>query len=747
MKILCVGGGPAGLYFSLLMKKAFADSDITVYERNGADDTFGFGVVFSDETLSNFEEADAESFDEIRRGFAYWTDIDTYYRGEKVTARGNGFCGIPRVKLLQILQGRCRDVGVKLHFNREYADFGALDKYDLVLAADGLNSALRTRFEGEFGPNIHWGKCRFSWLGTTLPLRAFTFIFRENEHGLFQIHAYPYEAAKSTFIVECNEATWRAAGLDKATEEQTVEYMERLFADFLDGHKLLTNRSIWRSFPTVKNAKWHAGNVVLLGDAAHTAHFSIGSGTKLAMEDAIALVKAFRDHGTRDVTKVLTAYEDERRPVTERTQKVAQTSREWFENCALYMDQAPLQFEFNLMSRSKQITFDNLRKRDPELVDRLSAWYAESVGAPKTSRGTPPVPMFTPLRLRGVELQNRVVVSPMCQYSAVEGEPNDWHLTHLGSRAIGGASLVFTEMTNVSSEGRITHGCTGMYNDAHVKAWTRIVDFVHARTRAKVGMQLAHAGRKGSCTLPWEGDAPLTGPGKWQTIAPSAVPFAPGWHAPRAMTRDDMDRVAREFVEAVKRADAAGFDVVELHMAHGYLLSSFLSPMANLRTDEFGGSRENRMRFPLRVFEEARRAWPESKPMFVRVSATDWLDDRGGQTVEDTVALAKELKARGCDVVDVSSAGNTPESKPEYGRMYQVPFAERIRKEAGVKVMAVGAILGADHVNTVLLSGRADLCALARPHLANPYLTLEAAGRYGYPDQYWPPQYLAAKPR
>lgn len=747
MRILVVGGGPAGLYFSLLFKKAFPASDITVHERNGAADTFGFGVVFSDETLANFEEADAESFAEIEKSFAYWTDIDTYYGSEKITARGNGFCGIPRVRLLQILQARCQRLGVQLHFESEFTDFESLPRYDLVLAADGLNSALRTRFQSEFEPSIHWGKCRFCWLGTTLPLRAFTFLFRENEHGLFQIHAYPYSADRSTFIVECPEATWRAAGLDKADEAATVRYVAQYFSDFLKGHEILTNRSIWRSFPTVKNARWHTRNVVLVGDAAHTAHFSIGSGTKLAMEDAIALVAAFRNAGSSAVPVVLDVYEKERRPVTERTQKVAQTSREWFENCSLYMGQPPLQFKFNLMSRSKQITFDNLRKRDPELAQRVSDWYAEDQRAPRASDGSLPAPLFTPFRVRDLVLRNRVVVSPMCQYSARDGTPGDWHLVHLGSRAIGGAGLVFAEATNVSAEGRITLGCTGIYSEEHVRAWKRIVDFVHAHSKTPIGIQIGHAGRKASCQLPWEGDSPLTGPEKWQTIGPSAVPFAPGWPAPRAMTEEDMDHVLHEFEEAVRRAEAAGFDVVELHMAHGYLLSSFLSPKANFRKDAYGGSRENRMRFPLRVFEAARRAWPAGKPMFVRVSASDWLDGSGGQTIEDTVVFAKELKARGCDVIDVSSAGNTPESHPEYGRMYQVPFAERIRKEAGIPVMAVGAILGADHVNTILLSGRADLCAIARGHLANPYLTLEAAGRYGYRDQFWPPQYLAAKPR
>jgi anthraniloyl-CoA monooxygenase len=747
MKILCVGGGPAGLYFSLLMRKARPDCEITLWERNGADDTFGFGVVFSDETLGNFGEADPESYKTITQHFAYWTDIDTYYRGEKLTATGNGFCGIPRVKLLNILQERCRELGVQLRFGGEFTKFDEFRNYDLVLAADGINSAIRAKYETQFKPTIEWGKTKFVWLGTTMPLRAFTFIFRENEHGLFQIHAYPYQSDRSTFIVECPESTWRAAGLDKTDERGTVDYLERHFADFLEGHKLLTNRSIWRSFPTIRNEKWHHENIVLIGDSAHTAHFSIGSGTKLAMEDAIALARAFRERGSRDVPVVLAEYEEARKPDTARTQKVAQTSREWFENCHRYMGQPPLQFKFNLMSRSKQITYDNLWKRDPALVERVTRAFADAVHMPPAADGTIPPPMFAPFRARGMQLSNRVVVSPMCQYSANDGVPNDWHLVHLGSRAIGGAALVFTEMTDISREGRITHGCAGMYGDEHAKAWARIVAFVHANSKAKIGMQLAHAGRKGSCTLPWEGDAPLRGKDQWQTLGPSAKPFGPGWPAPREMSRADMEMVTSQFVAAAKRCEAAGFDVIELHMAHGYLLSSFLSPKSNERKDNFGGALENRMRFPLEVFDAVRAVWPENKPIFVRLSATDWLDDEGGQTIDETVEIARALREHGCDVADVSSAGNTPESNVPYGRMYQVPFAERIRMDAKIPTMAVGAIQGADHVNTILAAGRADLCALARAHLADPYLTLGASGRYGFEDQFWPNQYLAAKPR
>ncbi len=753
MDIVCIGGGPAGLYFAILMKKAHPAARIRVLERNQPHDAFGWGVVFSDETLENFEHADPESFARIRASFAYWTDIDTFVGGTRVRSTGHGFCGLSRKELLQIFHARARELGVELEFEREVTDLAEFERCDLVLASDGINSIVREARADHFRPTIDWRPNKFSWLGTTLPLEAFTFIFRESEHGLFQVHAYPFQRASrgaprdlSTFIVECSDETWRRAGLDHATEVDTVAYCEALFAEDLRGHPLLTNRSLWRSFPTVRNESWHSGNVVLVGDAAHTAHFSIGSGTKLAMEDAIALADAFERHGTDDVPRVLEAYEAARRLDVLKTQKAAQTSLEWFENSQRYVRQHPLQFTFNLMTRSKRITWDNMAARDPALVERVREWYAEDVGAPRNSDGTAPLPMFTTFETRGVVLENRVVVSPMCQYMAEDGLANDWHLVHLGSLALGGAGLVFTEMTNVSPVGRITHGCAGIYADAHVAAWKRVVDFAHANTRAKIGMQLGHAGRKASCNLPWEGDDPLRDENAWETLAPSALPFGPGWHVPRAMTRADMDRVVAEYAAATERALRAGFDVLELHLAHGYLLSSFVSPRANHRTDRYGGSIENRMRFPLEVFDTVRAAWPADKPLFVRVSATDWLDGRGGLTIDDTVSAARMLKAHGCDVIDVSTAGNTPESVPDFGRMYQVPFADRIRHDVGIPVMAVGAIQGPDHVNTVLAAGRADLCAIARPHLVNPHLTLGAAIAYGHHDQPWPRPYLPAKP-
>ena len=747
MKIASIGGGPAGLYFAILMKKAHPEVEISVFERNRPEDTFGWGVVFSDETLSQFEEADAESFAAITASFKYWRNIETTYRGACVVSTGHGFAALGRKQLLLILHRRCRDLGVELKFEHEVTDFTALEA-DLIVGADGVNSLVRQHYAEHFKPHLDWRKCRFSWLGTTKPLDAFTFLFEETEHGLFQVHAYPFEEALSTWIVECHEDTWRRAGLDEGSEEETVAFCEKIFAEALEGHRLLANRSVWRSFPTVRCETWHYRNVVLLGDSAHTAHFSIGSGTKLAMEDAIALAAAFDDCGLDDVPAVLKAYEDARWVDVIKLQKAAQTSLEWFENSRRYMGQSPIQLTFNLMTRSKRITYDNLKERDPELIRAVDEWYRGHVGAPRTSAGLAPPPIFTPFALRGLELANRIVMSPMCQYSAVDGTPDDWHLVHLGSRAIGGAGLLITEMTDVTSEGRITAGCTGMYATEHVAAWKRIVDFVHQKSASKIGIQLAHAGRKGSVRHPWQGeDVPLAADeGAWQTLAPSAIPFQQDWPTPRAMDRDDMVGVLEAFVHATQGAEAAGFDLVELHMAHGYLLSSFISPLANQRTDEYGGSLENRMRYPLEVFRAMRSVWPVDKPMAVRVSASDWMPDGSGTTPDETVAIAKMLKAAGCDILDVSSGGNSPASEVGYGRMYQVPFAEKVRHEADMPVMAVGALLGDDHANTVLAAGRADLAVMARPHLRDAYLTLHAAEKHAYSDQPWPGQYLPGKP-
>ncbi len=782
MRVACIGGGPAGLYFAILLKKARPAAEVVVYERNKPDDTFGWGVVFSDETLGGFEQADPESYAEIRRRFAYWTDIETYLevapgRMECVRSTGHGFCGLSRKALLQIFHARARELGVRLEFEREVRDESDIEidggPADLVLACDGINSFVRTKHAAHFRPELEWRKCKFAWFGTTKPLEAFTFVFRANEHGLFQVHAYPFQRGAetlSTWIVECHEDVWKRAGLEHASEQETVRVLEDLFAPELDGHPLLTNKSVWRAFPVIRCGTWVRGNTVLLGDAAHTAHFSIGSGTKLAMEDAIELAAALRA-SEYEAPAALRRYEEHRRNDVARLQRAARTSMEWFENSARYVKQRPLAFTFNLMTRSKRITYDNLRQRDPELVRRVTAEFASENGLPPGTPGSSlasvssgtrqesarlepgvpgenaPPPLFAPLTLRSLRLENRIVVSSMCQYSAVDGTVGDWHLVHLGSRAIGAAGLVMSEMTDVSAESRITLGCAGMYSDEHERAWKRIVDFVHANSPAKIGMQLAHAGRKGSCNLPWEGDDPLRDARAWPTIGPSALPFAPDWPVPRAMTRADMTAVRDDFVSATRRTARAGYALRELHDAPGYRLSSFLAPAARPRPDEYGGTLANRLRFPLELFEAVRAAWPAEKPLAVRVSATDWLPAGEGITIEETVEITRTLRARGLDLIDVSSAGNTPRSPVEYGRMYQVPFAERLRHEVQMPVMAVGGIEGADHANTILAAGRADLCALARAHLVDPYLTLHASTTHEHHGFPWPKQYLPAKPR
>ena len=741
MKIVSIGGGPAGLYFALLMKKADPAHDVAVVERNRADDTFGFGVVFSDATLEGFGEADRETYEEISKSFAHWDDIDIHYRGEVLSSTGHGFSGMSRQLLLDILQRRCAALGVTLEFEKEVADPDAYRDADLILAADGVNSVVRARHAEHFRPQIDWRPNKFVWLGTTYPYPAFTFIFKESEHGLWRVHAYRYDQSMSTFILETTEATWRRAGLDQADEDQTLAFAERLFAAELQGHRLLKNRSLWRSFPTVRNGCWHHGNIVLVGDAAHTAHFSIGSGTKLAMEDAIALALALQRHA--EVKTALVAYEEERRPEVEALQRAAQVSLEWFEETERYHGRLePPQFAVSLLTRSLRVTHDSLRLRDPAFVSKVDRWLASE--AERQSRvavpaAPAPPPMFTPFRLRGLVLPNRVVVSSMCQYSAEDGTPDEWHLVHLGSRAVGGAGLVMTEMTDVSREGRISPGCAGMYTREHVTAWKRIVDFVHGHSPAKIGLQLAHAGRKGSTRRLWEGiDEPLDS-GNWALVSASPIPYFPHSQVPKAMERTDMDTVRADFVRATRMAEEAGFDLLELHFAHGYLLASFLSPLTNRRADEYGGSLANRARFPLEIFDAARAAWPEAKPISVRISATDWAE--GGTTPDDAVEVARLLKAHGCDIVDVSAGQTVPEQKPVYGRLFQTPFADRIRHEAGIPTMTVGNIASYADVNSIVAAGRADLCVLARAHLYDPYWTRHAAYEQGY-DLPWPDQYV-----
>src|SRR5438034_3563041 len=723
------------------MKKADPAHDIVLVERNRRDHTFGFGVVFSDATLETFADADPETYAEITRNFAHWDDIDIHYRGEVLTSTGHGFSGLSRQLLLDILQRRCAELGVRLRWETEVGDLGAWADADLVLAADGVNSVVRSRYAEHFRPHIDWRGNKFVWLGTTFPYPAFTFVFKEEDHGLWRVHAYRYNASMSTFILETTEATWRRAGLDQADEDQTIAFAERLFAAELRGHHLLKNRSLWRNFPTVKNACWHHRNIVLIGDAAHTAHFSIGSGTKLAMEDAIALCRALERHD--EVEKALVAYEEERRPEVERLQRAAQVSLEWFEQTERYHGRLePIQFVMSLLTRSLRVTHGNLKVRDPRLVATVDRWFAgraEAQSRVAVVASPAPPPMFTPFRLRDMLLSNRIVVSPMCQYSAEDGTPNDWHLVHLGSRAVGGAALVVAEMTDVSREGRITPGCTGMYKPEHVTAWTRIVDFVHAHSAAKIALQLAHAGRKGSTRRLWEGiDEPLP-EGNWPLLSASAIPYHPYSQVPKAMDRADMERVRDHFVRAARMAEDAGFDMLELHFAHGYLLASFISPLTNTRADDYGGSLAGRMRYPLEVFDAVRAVWPAPKPVSVKISATDWAE--GGLSAEDAVGVARLLREHGCDIVTVSTGQTVPDAKPVYGRLYQTPFSDRIRYEAGIPTMTVGNIGSYDDVNSILAAGRADLCVLARGHLYDPYWTRHAAYEQGY-DLPWPNQYV-----
>jgi anthraniloyl-CoA monooxygenase len=746
MKVHVIGGGPAGLYYAILMKKAWPQTQITVFERNKPDDTFGFGVVFSDQTLDTFEAYDRESYRAIIGHFAYWDDIEIHFRGTTHRVGGNGFCGCSRSTLLKILGRRARSLGVQIKYQADVSpDAPNIRGADVVVAADGINSRVRETFAREFKPTIDLRPNKFVWMGSTRPFDAFTFFFRETEHGIFIAHCYQYQPGRSTWIIECDPQTFARAGLDEADEKASARFVERLFADELQGHKIVTNRSIWRNFPTIRCERWVHDNIVLLGDAKATAHFSIGSGTKLAMEDGIALFEAFRATGGRDVKGALKHYETKRREEVEKTQHSADVSLVWFEHVDRFWTMDPTRFAFGLMTRSKAITYDNLALRAPQFVkqaDRVVARDAKSLGF-DIDTVSPVAPMFQPFRLRNLVLENRAVVSPMCQYSAADGMPSDWHLVHYGSRAIGGAGLMFTEMTDVSKDARISPGCAGLYNDAQEAAWKRIVDFVHAQSRTKFCLQLGHAGRKGATKLMWEGiDEPLED-GAWPIVSASPLPYFPHSVVPREMSRANMDQVVADYVQATQRADRAGFDMVEMHAAHGYLLASFISPLTNHRTDQYGGSLANRMRFPLDVFRAIRKAWPDEKPMSVRISATDWKD--GGITGDDAVEIARLFAEAGCDLIDVSTGQTVADANPVFGRMYQTPFSDQIRNEAGLATMCVGAITTADQVNTIVAAGRADLVALARPHLVDPYFTLRAAAWYGAPAIHCPPQYLAGK--
>ena len=745
MRIVCIGGGPAGLYFAILMKRREPSHRITVIERNRPYDTFGWGVVFSDETLRNLKGGDPESEAAISDGFAHWDDIDIHFKGRVIRSGGHGFCGIERKQLLNILQTRAEALGVELEFEREVTDLAAFADADLIVASDGVNSRIRSLHAEHFRPQIDLQRNKFVWLGTHRLFAAFTFIFVETEWGWFQAHAYRFNDTTSTFIVETREESWRAAGLEGADTAATTAFCERLFAPWLDGHPLLSNTrhlagSPWISFPRVSNASWVHGNLVLMGDAAHSAHFSIGSGTKLALEDAIGLARAFETHA--DAPAALAAYEAERRIDVLRIQSAARNSTEWFENVPRYAGMAPEQFAYSLLTRSQRISHENLRLRDRAYLEGMESWLATEAGAPAGNAAVPP--MFLPFRLRGLRLVNRVVVSPMATYSATDGLANDFHMVHLGGRALGGAGLVFTEMTCVLPDGRITPGCPGIWSAEQAQAWARIVAFVHAQSAAAICLQLGHAGPKGATKLGWEGmDEPLDEPAAWPLIAPSALPWSPQNRTPRAMDRADMDRVRDAFVAATHHAAAAGFDMLELHAAHGYLLSAFISPLTNRRGDAYGGTLANRLRFPLEVFAAMRAAWPADRPMSVRISATDWV--AGGIGPDDAVLIARAFREAGADLLDVSAGQTSIEAKPVYGRMFQTPFADRVRNEAAVPTMAVGNITEPDQLNSIIASGRADLCALARPHLSDPHFTLQAAARQGYARQAWPKPYLAGK--
>ena len=772
MHIVTIGGGPAGLYFAIMMKKARPGREIVVVERNAPGDTFGWGVVFSDQTLGHFAEADEPTFREITARFARWDDIDVHHRGGVVTSGGHGFAGIARHALLEILQRRARELGVDLRFRTEVAHDGDLGRLglggvDLVVGADGVNSGVRRRHADVFRPDLDVRTARYLWLGTTRRFDSFTFIIVENEHGVFQAHAYPFDERHSAVVVECDERSWRAAGLDRLDVDASVAACERMFAPWLDGNPLLARvpphqrAEPWACFTRVRNERWHHERTVLIGDAAHTAHFSIGSGTKLAMEDSIALARWL----ARDLPlpEALAGYQEERMTEALRLQNAARNSMQWFENVRRYVHLPREQFAYSLLTRSQRVSHENLRLRDQSYLERVEQWFQgeaeRSASAITTGSVVSPVsavpavpavpaapavpPMFTPFRLRDMLLANRVVVSPMDMYCAEDGMPNDFHLVHLGARALGGAGLVMTEMVCVSPEGRITPGCTGMYAAEHVEGWARVTAMVHRWTGARIALQLGHSGRKGSTRLMWEGnDVPLPS-GNWPVMAPSPVPYKPGMQVPREMARADMERVRDEFVSAARMGEAAGFDMLELHCAHGYLLSGFITPISNRRTDEFGGSLENRLRFPLEVFRAMRAVWPAVRPMSVRISAHDWVDD--GITDADAVEIARAFQAAGADIIHVSAGQTSDAARPVYGRMFQTPFSDRIRNEAGVPTIAVGNITEADQINSIIAAGRADLCALARPHLSDPQWTLRAAAELGYAAQPWPPQYLTGR--
>lgn len=756
MRIVCIGGGPAGLYFALLMKRKHPAHHVTVIERNRPFDTFGWGVVFSDATMQSMRKWDPPTAAAVEDAFNHWDDIELVFKGRKLRTSGHGFVGIGRKKMLNILQERCVEVGVELVFEREVASDEEFPDADLIIAADGVNSRIRHKYAAEFKPDLQVRPNRFIWLGTNKTFDAFTFDFQRTEHGWFQAHIYRFDDQTSTFIVETTEETFKAHGLDQADQDRSIEFCERIFAETLGGHRLMTNArhlrgSAWLNFNRLVCEHWSHYNgkshVVLMGDSAHTAHFAIGSGTKLAIDDAIELTNQFdiAGHDVKQIPTVLEAYEQIRRVDVARIQNAARNAMEWFEVVGhRYADQLePEQFMYSMLTRSQRISHENLRLRDKVWLESFERWFAARAGVEIEQGGVIPPPMFTPYKVRGLTLHNRIVVSPMAMYSAEDGIPSDFHLVHLGARAMGGAALVFPEMTCPSPDARITPGCLGLWNDEQAAAFRRIVDYVHGETSAKIGVQLGHAGRKGATKLAWEGiDQPLA-TDAWPLVSASALPYLPHSVVPRAMTREDMDRVVADFVAATRRAADAGFDILELHAAHGYLLSSFLSPLTNVRDDEYGGSHQNRARFPLEVFQAVRAAWPEDRPISVRLSTHDWFE--GGNTPEDAAIFARMFKDAGADLIDCSSGQVVKEEKPVYGRLFQTPFSDKIRNEIGMPTIAVGAISEADHANSIIAAGRADLCAVARPHLADPFFVMHEAAKIGYSAQPWPKQYRSAR--
>lgn len=748
MRIACLGGGPAGLYFAISIKLRDPGHEITVFERNRANDTFGWGVVLSDDALDNLEKNDPPSAAAIRDHFAYWDDIAVVHKGIRTVSGGHGFAGIGRRQMLVLLQERARDLGVDLRFETEFGDVETIRAdFDLVVGCDGINSAVRSTYAEHFKPEIDIRACKFIWLGTHQKFDdAFTFIFEKTEHGWIWAHVYQFDDNTATFIVECAQDTWDRFGFETMSKAEIVETCRSVFAEHLGGHDLMSNAAhlrgsaVFMNFPRVLCRKWHHNNVVLLGDASATAHFSIGSGSRLAFDSAIALADLL--HSEPTMQSAFKRYQDERRLEVLRLQSAARNSLEWFEDVERYLDLDPVQFNYSLLTRSQRISHENLRLRDPDWLRSAELWFQNRAGAPEGAPIRPP--MFAPFALRAMTLDNRIVVSPMAQYKAVNGCPTDWHLVHYGERAKGGAGLVFTEMTCVSPSGRITPGCPGLYAAEHERAWNRITDFVHAQTDAKICCQIGHSGRKGSTNIGWEGmDRPLSH-GNWDLVSASAVPWSADNATPREATRSDMDTIRDQFVAATEMADRAGFDMIELHAAHGYLISSFISPVSNRRDDTYGGSLENRLRYPLEVFAAMRAAWPDNKPMSVRISANDWVGT-DGVTPEDAVAIARAFSGAGADIIDVSAGQTTPEARPVYGRMFQTPFSDRIRNETGIRTMAVGNIYEADHANSILMAGRADLVAVGRPHLADPYWTLHQAARIGDRHAPWPQPYEAGR--